>query len=115
MERKKIDIGYIIASNIQKKGYVKAAVARKLGRNKDVIGFLLKQKSLKCQDVYDFSLAFQYNFFKEIANLVPNCELPLSKQEEAQFLEIETLKKENEELKKQVEHLEKTLKLLNGR
>jgi hypothetical protein len=115
METKKIDIGAIISTYIKNKGYAKIAVARKLERNKDVINSILKQKFIKSEDIYDFSLALQYNFFKEIADLLPNCALPLSKQEEAQLLEIEVLKKENEALKKEIEQLEKAIKLISDR
>lgn len=115
MKLKKLHFGKIIANYIEKNNYVKADIAKKMGKRADVLGFLLKQESLKSNDIYNFSIVLQHNFFKEMAELIPNHFPPFTKQEDEYLNIIEALKKENEDLKKENQLLEKTLTIITKR
>lgn len=111
----KLDIGEMLFQYIQKRRLPQVSIARKMGVSPKTIQYLLKKDSLQCQDVCDMSIALQYNFFKDIAALLPKGLEPISEEEQAQANRIAALEKENEQLQAEIRTLKEAFRILSGR
>ncbi|CAM3851558.1 MULTISPECIES: hypothetical protein [Flavobacterium] len=68
---KTIDISKIINAYFLKNRIRKAALARKLNKKSSYIGYLQKRPSIQTQSLWDLCHALQYNFFQDLALLLP--------------------------------------------
>ena len=68
---KTIDISKILNAYFLKNRIRKAALARKLNKKSTYIGYLQKRPSIQTQTLLDLCHALQYNFFQDLALLIP--------------------------------------------
>jgi hypothetical protein len=81
-----------------------AEMARRLNISPASIQGMLNRHTLQVQKLIELSEAFQYNFFREIAD-----KLPFTKPE---YAEKGTMTKENEEMKDRIKALEMEVEIL---
>ncbi len=103
---KKIHIGSMIRAFIEKNNVMRTTIARKMGLPNTVFYAYEKRASLQAANLMRICEAFQYNFFMDIANQLPESydfdkTLRTSKDFiiEAQKEEIQKLKFENDLMK----------------
>lgn len=106
-------IGNMLRKHIKTNRLAQSAWARRQGVKASNIARYLKQSTMQIDTLFAVCYALKYNFFKEIANALPEEMPPATKHEGEQQLEV--LKQENEHLKLQVTTLEKALGLVVGR
>ena len=68
----KIHIGSILSSYINKKRIAQAAIARALGVKSSTLAYYLKQPSIQSKTLLEISKILKYNFFMDIAQMLPD-------------------------------------------
>jgi hypothetical protein len=111
----KVNVGELLHLYTQKNKVAQVAIARKMGIAPKKIQYFLKKESLQCQDICDISVALRYNFFKDLADLLPKEFAPISETEQAQLERISALEQENERLQNEINILKEAFKLFGGR
>lgn len=88
----KISVMQLVLREVQKRGKNGADVARELNLPYATVMGMLKRPTLQVQRLIELSESFKYNFFREIAELLPYQE-PLPKLDNSKYEEeIATLK-----------------------
>ena len=106
-------IGQMLKRYVKEKRLFQSGWAREQGISPKAIGNYLKRPTMRINTLFTICQVLEYNFFTEIARLLP-AELPPHIEQESE-LQAEKLKQENEQLKLQVATLEKALALVGGR
>ena len=69
---KKVHTGNILSSYIRKKRIAQAAIARALGVKSSTLAYYLKQTSIQTKTLLEISHILKYNFFMDIAQMLPD-------------------------------------------
>ena len=66
-----IDVNKMIKEQMRKNFLSMSGLSRKMGAHQSTISSMLGRQTLQVQKLIELSKVFNYNFFKEIANLLP--------------------------------------------
>lgn len=103
-------VGELIAKHIKEKRYRKSAWGREHGVGAATINSYMRTPGMRTSTLYKICQTLQYNFFREIANTLPNSLSPQPETvAEKQVAELETQIKE---LQLKVTTLENALRLV---
>jgi len=116
MSRQKIEapnIGAILKAHVKKYRVRQSGWARQEGLNVNTINDYLKRKDMRISTLLDISQALNYNFFKQIADLLPTDMPPII--ENPLQARVTELEKQNSELELQLKTLKEAIGLMGGR
>lgn len=105
-----LDISKMLTAYFTKNRTRKAALARKLNKDTSFISKLQKRPSIQSQSLWDLSHALEYNFFQDIAHLLPSSYATTLPENDAKDKTIAALQEEIKILKAEKEVLLQVLK-----
>jgi hypothetical protein len=110
----KINIVSIVNRELEKRNINHSDLARKLGANRSSIQGMLSRSTLQVQRLVDLSEVCNYNFFREVAGMLPY-EEPVAVQIQSVPDPDNAMKEHIKELEMEVKILRQTLKDIVGK
>ena len=110
IEQPKVHVGNMLKAFIKKNRVSQALISRQTGLNQRGILRYQKQASMRVDTLLKLSVAFQYNFLKEISAALPADMPPLT--ENPLQAKIAELEKQKNDLELQVKTLKEAIELM---
>lgn len=113
-----IDVNAMVKRELQKRQIFQAKLARKLNLSQTTVYGMLSRPTLQVQRLIDLSMVCNYNFFREIADLLPCPKPEIGKIESGDQKNIEPgerikeLESENSRLKLELEIKNREVEIL---
>jgi hypothetical protein len=105
-------IGNMLKAYVKEKRIFKSGWARQMGVTPGAIEGFVKKPNIKVDTLFKTCQVLNYNFFADIAAMLPQLPHANSKIDNTQ---LEAVQKENETLKIQIETLKQALSLVGGK
>jgi hypothetical protein len=110
----KINVVSIVKRELKNRHISHSDVARKLNTNPSTIQGMLGRPTLQVNRLFDLSMVCNYNFFREIAELLPY-EEPVAKHLQSVTNVTNVLNERNRELEMEVKILRQTIRDISGK
>jgi len=107
------EIGPMLRKYVKAKRIYQSGWARKMGFNPKTIARYLKRKTMMIDTLFTISQTLNYNFLREIAELLPADMPPIN--EHPLQARVTELEQQNHDLQLQVKTLKEALSLMSGK